>query len=156
MSFSTPSLSKPCCECQRPIRTWNCVQCNNEAFCDECWSKERPHRPGAVGIDGRPHEKVDVEVVARLTRIFGNKRTPEEQEALHVSDINTTWFGLTKGANHMQGPVLYYSGRMQDIMAESHTGQFTERFPHLVSFVGQTGRCFSPPCPWRVHTPSDD
>ena len=130
------SPGRPCCACERHVKTWTCVQCNNEAFCDECWGKERPHKPGAVGIDGRPHEKVDVEVVARLTRIFGDSRSPEEQEALHVSDIDTTWFGVMKGANQ---PVLHYSHRLLDIMRESQTGQYPERFPHLVSFVGQTG-----------------
>jgi hypothetical protein len=38
--------------------------------------------------------------------------------------------------------VLYYSRRMQEIISESQTGQYPERFPHLVSFVGQTGACF--------------
>ncbi len=132
------SLNKPCCECNRLVKTWVCVQCNNEAFCDTCWGLERPHRPGAVGHDLRPHEKVDEEVVARLKRIFGTSRSEQEQELLHESDINTTWFGVTRGANPAQ-PVLYSSSRLQDIIARGQTGEFPERFPHLVSFVGQTG-----------------
>jgi len=130
------SGQKPCCECGLEVKTWNCVQCANDAFCDDCWNKQRPHRAGAVGIDGRPHEKVDVEVVSRLTQIFGHNRTPEEQEGLHISDISTTWFGVMKGAGR---PFLHCSNRLVDIMCESQTGQHPERFPHIVSFVGQTG-----------------
>ncbi len=129
---------KPCCVCLRQTKTWVCVQCSSYAFCDECWIQERPHGPGAVGIDGRPHEKVDLEVVDRLMRVFGPGPSSEDQEALHVSDLDTTWFGVTRGANHAQ-PVLYHSRRMQEIMSDSQTERYTERFPHLVSFVGQTG-----------------
>ncbi|KAK3379099.1 hypothetical protein B0T24DRAFT_716735 [Lasiosphaeria ovina] len=108
---------------------------------DELHHGERPAnyghlRAGAVGIDGRPHEKVDPEVVQRLTQIFGHHRSLEEQEALHESDINTTWFGVLKGSNQQ---FLHYSNRLINIMRESQTGDFAERFPHLVSFVGQTG-----------------
>ncbi|KAK3389280.1 hypothetical protein B0H63DRAFT_537088 [Podospora didyma] len=131
-----PLENELCCECGRNVKTWNCVQCANDAFCDDCWIKQRPHRAGAVGIDGRPHEQVDLEVVHRLTQIFGHHRSQEEQEQLHESDINTTWFGVMKGSNQQ---FLHYSNRLINIMRESQTGEFAERFPHLVSFVGQTG-----------------
>ncbi|KAK0724572.1 hypothetical protein B0H67DRAFT_657154, partial [Lasiosphaeris hirsuta] len=124
------------CHSLLQVKTWNCVQCANDAFCDDCWGKQRPHRAGAVGIDGRPHEKVDVEVVSRLTQIFGHNRTPEEQEALHMSDISTTWFGVMRGGGR---PFLHCSNRLIDIIQKSQTGRHSERFLHLVSFVGQTG-----------------
>ncbi|CEI60194.1 hypothetical protein FVEN_g6376 [Fusarium venenatum] len=130
----TPSVLNPCCVCGGPSKAWKCVQCD-DFFCDECWPKERPHRPGKVGIDGREHEKVDEDIVDRLQRIFGQP-TAEEQHQRHTNDINTTWFGITKEYGQ---PYLHYSNRLVDILRESQIGAFTERFPQLVSFVGQTG-----------------
>ncbi|RGP77832.1 hypothetical protein FLONG3_4008 [Fusarium longipes] len=124
----------PCCVCNGPYKAWKCVQCD-DFFCNDCWPKERPHRPGKVGIDGREHEKVDEDIVHRLQQIFGQP-TAEEQHRRHTNDINTTWFGVTK--EHDQ-PYLHYSNRLVDILRESQMGAFTERFPQLVSFVGQTG-----------------
>lgn len=71
----------------------------------------------------------------RLQQIFGQP-TAEEQHRRHTNDINTTWFGVTK--EHDQ-PYLHYSNRLVDILRESQVGAFAERFPQLVSFVGQTG-----------------
>ncbi|VTO87220.1 unnamed protein product [Fusarium graminearum] len=124
----------PCCVCNGPCKAWKCVQCD-DFFCNDCWPKERPHRPGKVGIDGREHEKVDEDIVHRLQQIFGQP-TAEEQHRRHTNDINTTWFGVTK--EHGQ-PYLHYSNRLVDILRESQVGAFAERFPQLVSFVGQTG-----------------
>ncbi|KAH7009972.1 hypothetical protein EDB80DRAFT_838977 [Ilyonectria destructans] len=123
-----------CCECNGPNKAWKCVQCD-DFFCDACWPLERPHRPGKVGIDGRQHEKVDEEVIHRLKQIFGQP-TQEEQHRRHGTDINTTWFGVVKEANQ---PYLHYSNRLVDILRESQVGVHSDRFPQLVSFVGQTG-----------------
>ncbi|KAM0229457.1 hypothetical protein ACHAPO_010001 [Fusarium lateritium] len=92
-------------------------------------------KPGKVGIDGLEHEKVDEDIVHRLQQIFGQP-SAEEQYQRHTNDINTTWFGVTK--EHDQ-PYLHYSNRLVDILRESQVGTFPERFPQLVSFVGQTG-----------------
>ncbi|KAH6886261.1 hypothetical protein B0T10DRAFT_576010 [Thelonectria olida] len=107
----------------------------DDSFCDECWPKQRPHLPGKIGIDGRQHEKVDAEVNNRLSKIFGQP-TQEEQNNRHGGDISTTWFGVV---NEGYQPFLHYSNRMVDILQESQVGDYSERFPHLVSFVGQTG-----------------
>ncbi|KAM5355310.1 hypothetical protein ACJ41O_001956 [Fusarium nematophilum] len=92
-------------------------------------------RPGKVGIDGRGHEKVDEEVINRLKGIFGQP-TQAEQNRRHESDVNTTWFGVMKEANQ---PYLHYSNRLVEILNESRVVDHSERFPQLVSFVGQTG-----------------
>ncbi|KAF4967420.1 hypothetical protein FSARC_5033 [Fusarium sarcochroum] len=124
-----------CCVCQHSSRkAWNCVYCD-DSFCDECWLKERPHRPGKVGIDGRPHEKVDEEVVRRLKKIF-NEPTVEEQYGRHRNDIDTTWFGAYKEKGQL---FLNSTNRLADILCESQKGAPTDRFPQLVSFVGQAG-----------------
>ncbi|PTB65192.1 hypothetical protein BBK36DRAFT_1122202, partial [Trichoderma citrinoviride] len=89
--------------------------------------------------NGRPHEKVDEEVVHRLDQIF-QQPDPTEQLMRHHNDIDTTWFGVEKRNNES---VLHCSSRLLDILHESQTGEFKERFPHLVSFVGQTGKSYS-------------
>jgi hypothetical protein len=127
-----------CCICEQRVRIWRCLQCAADAFCDVCWKAQRSHRPGAVGLDGRPHEKVDPGVFARFNRIFGHDWGAEEQEELHERDINTTWFSVEKRSSSRE-PFLRHSSRLTDIMRESQTGEHSERFPRLVSFVGQTG-----------------
>lgn len=154
-----------CCVCNRHVKAWKCVQCD-DSFCAECWPTQRPHhvclssklpknvqlhqrartanvsfasQPGKVGIDGRQHEMVDIEVIQRLSKIF-SQPTREEQNYRHELDINTTWFGVVNEANQ---PFLQYSNRIADILQESQIGEYRERFPHLVSFVGQTGTSLS-------------
>ena len=92
-----------------------------------------------MGIDGRQHEKVDEEVVQRLQQIFGQP-SQDEQSNRHGGDIDTTWFGVDKDANQS---FLHSSNRLVEVLHESQTGEFTERFPQLVSFVGQTGKSLS-------------
>ena len=172
-SFSRHHSLPPmlCCVCNGPSKAWKCVQCD-DFFCGECWPKERPHRvsnekfvvytlpvlikssfrlfvvsyllmsyqPGKVGIDGRQHEMVDEDIVRRLQQIFGQP-SAAEQHRRHTNDINTTWFGVTKEQDQ---PYLHYSNRLVDILRESQMGAFTERFPQLVSFVGQTGMSIVP------------
>ncbi|KAK5631117.1 hypothetical protein RRF57_006832 [Xylaria bambusicola] len=83
--------------------TFTCIQCNNLAFCDTCWSKWILHIPGAVGWNGKPHEKADPLVVGRLRQILEPVRTEEEHEAELLEDQDTTWFGYGRDAsNHPQ------------------------------------------------------
>lgn len=70
-----------------------------------------------------------------MKQIFGQP-TQEEQHRRHGTDINTTWFGVVKEANQ---PYLHYSNRLVDVLRESQVGVHSDRFPQLVSFVGQTG-----------------
>ncbi|KAI0966660.1 hypothetical protein F4678DRAFT_475768 [Xylaria arbuscula] len=107
--------------------TFTCIQCNNLAFCDTCWSKWILHLPGAVGWNGKPHEKADPLVVGRLRQILEPTRTEEEHEAELLEDQDTTWFGYGRDAsNH---PQLY----------ETYTEETGERYPQLASFIGETG-----------------
>jgi hypothetical protein len=118
-------------------QTFTCVQCNNDAFCDDCWGKERPHRPGAVGIDGLPHERTNRQVVERLRQILDPHRSTEEQQILHRSDEDTTWFGIARDSANL--PIFQDYGRYATIMTESQTPEVNVRYPQLVSFIGQTG-----------------
>ncbi|TGJ81236.1 hypothetical protein E0Z10_g7507 [Xylaria hypoxylon] len=93
--------------------------------------------PGAVGWNGKPHEKADPRVVDRLRQILEPTRTEEEHEAELLEDQDTTWFGYGRDAsNH---PQLYDYGRFAAIVAETHTEEMGERYPQLASFIGETG-----------------
>ncbi|KAH8665171.1 hypothetical protein BGZ60DRAFT_379045 [Tricladium varicosporioides] len=123
--------------CQGIKRVYHCVQCDG-AFCDECWAKQFPHRPGKLGADGLPHEKTDPEVVERLRDTLDNPdRTPEEQEKLHKNDEDTTWFGIGRDEANM--PIFQDYGRYAAILAEPQDINRRNRYPQLVSFIGQTG-----------------
>lgn len=132
------SVNEPCCVCGcQDKQTFTCVQCNNDSFCDSCWGKERPHRPGAVGIDGLPHEKTNRQVVERLRQILDPTRTSEQQQGLHKNDEDTTWFGIARDSANL--PIFQDYGRYATIMAESRTPEVNVRYPQLISFIGQTG-----------------
>jgi predicted RNA-binding Zn-ribbon protein involved in translation (DUF1610 family) len=133
------AVVKRCEVCQRSgLKTYTCIQCNNDLFCNDCWARERAHRPGAVGFDGKPHEKTDREVVERLRQILEPKRTTEEQEELHRNDEDTTWFGIARDSSGL--PVFQDYERYATIMEQSRSAEGTVRYPQLVSFIGQTGK----------------
>lgn len=91
-------------------------------------------------MPGFAHERLTAKVISRYNNIFVDP-TQEEQIRRHGHDINTTWFGVFKEADE---PFLHYSNRIVDILQESQmrddVEDFSERFPLLVSFVGQTGK----------------
>jgi hypothetical protein len=123
--------------CQTVTRVYLCVQCDG-AFCDDCWAKQFPHKPGKIGADGLPHEKTDLKVVERLRDTLDRQdRTPEEQEKLHKNDEDTTWFGIARDEANM--PIFQDYGRYAAILAESLAMRRRSRYPQLVSFIGQTG-----------------
>ncbi|KAK6835070.1 hypothetical protein PG987_009764 [Apiospora arundinis] len=138
MSEVLPSW-KPCQTCgTTSIKTYTCIQCNNLAFCDSCWPRWVLHVPGAVGWDGKPHEKADPMVIDRLRQILEPVRTEEEHEAELLEDEDTTWLGFGRDASGRS--VLHDYGRFAAIMGETLVEDTaTERFPQLVSFIGETG-----------------
>ncbi|KAK8002141.1 hypothetical protein PG991_014363 [Apiospora marii] len=138
MSEGLPSSWKPCQTCGTTAeKTYTCIQCNNLAFCDPCWPRWVLHVPGAVGWDGKPHEKADPMVIHRLRQILEPVRTEEEHEAELLEDEDTTWLGFGRDANGRS--VLHDYGRFAAIMGETTAEDTTERFPQLVSFIGETG-----------------
>lgn len=86
-----------------------------------------------------PHTKIRIDVFRRLEPIFG-MLSEEVQQELHRVDSETSWFGY--GTDNKQKPYLHSSNRLTHLLYETQHGQFKERFPHLVSFVGQTGKLF--------------
>lgn len=106
-------------------------------FCDPCWAKQGPHKPGRTGPDGLPHEKADLRIVKRLKEILTPSSDPQEQHTLHLEDEDTTWFGIARDSDNQ--PIFQDYGRYATIIANSSTGEFKVRYPQLISFIGQTG-----------------
>ncbi|KAI0805870.1 FabD/lysophospholipase-like protein [Xylaria sp. FL0064] len=104
--------SLPCQTCATVSEnTFTCIQCNNLAFCDTCWSKWILHIPGAVGWNGKPHEKADPLVI----------KTRHGSDTVAMRQITPNYTRFTA------------------IMAETHTEETGERYPQLASFIGETG-----------------
>ncbi|KAI2470767.1 FabD/lysophospholipase-like protein [Annulohypoxylon bovei var. microspora] len=131
-------LSQPCQTCgTNAEKTFTCIQCNNLAFCDACWPKWVLHTPGAVGWNGKPHEKADPLVLHRLRQILEPTRTEEEHESELLEDRDTTWFGFGRDASGH--PLFCDYGRFAAIMSETVTDETAERYPQLATFIGETG-----------------
>jgi hypothetical protein len=141
--MSLPSTSfaqkqcEPCedCETISPQNSY-CVDCDS-SYCNNCWKEAKPHKRGKVNRDGMPHEKINKQVKERLEKIFTPTSDPNTQRRLHQEDRETTWFGVCRGV--MGHPELQDHGRYTRLIRESWTSQHLERWPQLVSFVGQTG-----------------
>ncbi|KAL7619934.1 hypothetical protein AAE478_010481 [Parahypoxylon ruwenzoriense] len=131
-------LSQPCQTCgTNAEKTFTCIQCNNLAFCAACWPKWVLHTPGAVGWNGKPHEKADPLVVHRLRQILEPTRTEAEHESELLEDRDTTWFGFGRDASGH--PLFHDCGRFAAIMSETITDEASERYPQLATFIGETG-----------------
>ncbi|KAI2468208.1 hypothetical protein F4781DRAFT_399238 [Annulohypoxylon bovei var. microspora] len=128
----------PCQTCgTSSVKTFTCVQCNSLAFCDCCWPKWVLHVPGAIGWGGKPHEKADPVLIERLRQILEPIRTETDHEAELIKDRETTWFGF--GRDSSGHPIFQDYGRFATIMSESRSGGTADRYPQLVSFIGETG-----------------
>ncbi|KAI1736759.1 FabD/lysophospholipase-like protein [Xylaria scruposa] len=132
------SQNAACHTCLRnDWQTYSCIQCNNLSFCNDCWSQWILHRPGTVGYDDRPHEKANAQVVQRLRQILDPKRNEHDHEKELQHDDDTTWFGVERDSSNQA--IFRDHGRFTTLMTESHTPELGNRYPQLVSFIGQTG-----------------
>lgn len=139
------SFREPCEDesCQNKDQsTFYCERCGCN-FCDACWDKQPAHKPKKRDFDGQPHEKIDRFVVERYRNIFELPSRTDEQDALYKDEEDATWFGT--GRNLAGDPVFEDYGRYTTLMAESLLPTPRVRYPHLVSFIGQTGMS-SQPC----------
>jgi hypothetical protein len=128
---------EPCEDCETTTSATSfCVDCGTN-YCDDCWMKAPPHKNKKVNRDGLLHEKINKEVVQRLTEIFTPTNDPYTQRKLHQEDRNTTWFGVCRGGSGR--PELQDYGRYAELARGSWTKRYPQRWPQLVSFVGQTG-----------------
>lgn len=95
------------------------------------------HTDGATGWGGRPHEKSDPHVVTRLREILEPSKSDEEHDRSLELDDDTTWFGVVRDPSQQQ--IFQDYGRFAALMSESQSEEVEDRFPQLISFIGQTG-----------------
>lgn len=98
------------------------------------------HVDGATGWGGRPHEKSDPHVITRLRDILEPVTSNADHEKSLELDDDTTWFGVVR--NQSQQQVFQDYGRFAALISESQSEEAEDRFPQLVSFIGQTGETF--------------
>ena len=132
--MANPAL---CGICQNQVDSSSyCSGCGHN-FCDRCWSVQIAHRPGSVADP--PHERSDPEITKRLQGILTPSKNPDTQKQLHLEDSETTWLRYVR-AGLPQEPELEEDARYKKLMQDSFTLEWMERWPHLVSFIGQTGK----------------
>ena len=81
--------------------------------------------------------KSDPGITSRLQGILTPTTDKAIRTQLHLDDSDTTWLRYTR--SFYLKPELEEYGRYKQIMQDSFTTQFTERWPQLVSFSGETG-----------------
>ncbi|KAF6818372.1 hypothetical protein CMUS01_11936 [Colletotrichum musicola] len=113
-----------------------CIQCNNFALCDDCWSQWPLHLEGTVGWGGRPHEKSESQVVQTLREILDPTRTSSERESEFGMDYDTTWFGVGRDDDN-QGVFQDY-GRFATLMGENPMQELGSRYPQLIAGAGKS------------------
>lgn len=133
----------------RAGETFFCRQCDSH-FCNRCWSRQASHNPGKVAVDGLPHEKIDIRIATRLEQILNSSNGPREQDALHQDDETTIWFGIDR--DYADVPIFQEYQRYTTLMLEHMSTRSGSRFPHLVSFVGQTGMARQSKISYRLCT----
>ncbi|KAK4666782.1 hypothetical protein QC763_0050530 [Podospora pseudopauciseta] len=80
-----------------------------------------------------PTKRSVLGVAKRLEYIFRNKEV-EDLDGEFAIDAKNKWFGIDQGSD---GLTFNYTDRLTDIsILESNDHNAADRFPHLVSFVG--------------------
>lgn len=126
-----------CAVCTQPVHSSAfCSSCGAN-FCDKCWGTQIAHQSGRAGDS--PHEKSDPHITLRLQKILTPATDPAKQKQLHLNDSDTTWLRYFK-SSFLQEPELLEHARYKKLMQDSFTSEWKERWPQLVSFIGQTGK----------------
>ena len=120
---------------QFPKNLYHCALCTC-FFCGSCWLQQLTHRPGvSVRV---PHEKVPLNLYHRLRDAFNPPPNAESQSQLHSDDMDTKWFAVLR-RDDANSRTFYDTGRYASLIASASRGKAMDRYPSLVSFVGQTG-----------------
>ena len=90
------------------------------------------------------HERSDPEITKRLQGILTPTTNPHTQRQLHLEDSETTWLRYFRAP--LQEPELYEHATYKKLMQDSFTSEWTERWPQLVAFIGQTGKGYERSC----------
>ncbi|KAI0913516.1 hypothetical protein F4823DRAFT_558846 [Ustulina deusta] len=72
----------------------------------------------------------------RLRQILDPKRNDHDHEKELQHNDDTTWFGVERDSSNQA--IFQDHGRFTTLMTESHTSELGNRYPQLVSSIGQT------------------
>lgn len=127
------------CPATSDVPRWLCIPCSS-TYCDICWDRQGPHKPGKIALDPRRHEKTDKGIYDRLQIVLdphASKTSPEDRAA-------TLWFGmrLSQHADQTFHDSCFETRRFSELKTQISNIQIPGRAPFLVSFLGQAG---SPP-----------
>ena len=75
-----------------------CVDCDS-SYCEGCWGKQAPHKPGKVGRDGIEHERTIYELYEVYKAILFPPSSQDRLRQLHDEDISSLWFGESANAS---------------------------------------------------------
>lgn len=84
------------------------------------------------------HEKSDLRITEHLQGILTPATDDKIQRKLHMDDSDTLWLRYTRPFLQKE-PELHEYGRYKKLIQDSFTSEWKERWPQLVSFIGQTG-----------------
>ncbi|KAF2399012.1 hypothetical protein EJ06DRAFT_479226 [Trichodelitschia bisporula] len=108
-----------------------CPNCNLR-LCDVCWDRQQAHRKKSRGP--QVHEKENPLLHDRFHKILH----ASSDDNAHILDERTKWLGMY----HLNGsdtPVLEEFDAYTDIVTRNIKANSPEKYPQLVSFVGETG-----------------
>ncbi|KAA8902468.1 hypothetical protein FN846DRAFT_955469 [Sphaerosporella brunnea] len=129
---TAPEALTKCEDCQSDCDdvSW-CNGCGMR-LCAQCWSQQAPHKNKVPG-----HSKTSLTDMATLNGILNLTGGEAASEEYLQAEFGSKWFGVTiQKGQRMQG-FLTATNRYRELsMATGFPG---EKYPALVSFVGETG-----------------
>lgn len=141
MSAASPDRNGHCFTCKNSTKQlFICIQCDDFAFCNDCWSQWPLHVAGAIGWDGWSHEKSNPQVVQTLREILEPTRTSSKHDSEFRTDHDTTWFSV--GRDNANQLVPQDHGRFATLVGKGPTYELSSRYPQLVTFIGETGEAY--------------
>ncbi|ETS74669.1 hypothetical protein PFICI_13153 [Pestalotiopsis fici W106-1] len=125
-----------CNWCQNDRQVVFCEGCDMY-FCDNCWQILPHHKTNKPGPGGIPHSKSDPRIVEKVKQWMAEPQNEEDEHEQHENDEDSLWFGVSKDGEG--NPILEVYRRYAAIMMDTFKEGLPNRYPGLVSVVGQTG-----------------
>jgi len=140
MAYNNSSMGRTvravCADCRHPNKLSSfCASCGC-SFCDTCWEIQPAHRHDLARPGQSRHLKANQGRWEKLQEILEPTTDTRQVEALHRDDEETKWFGVRKDRHGRSK--FEDTGRYASLMVESGRYGASNRFPQLVSFIGET------------------
>lgn len=131
---STAWIDQPCegfsCPAGDNVPRWLCVPCSS-TYCDICWERQGPHRPGKVSLDSRLHEKTNGDVYHRFKGVF-------DSTLIQALPDTALWLAAKSGTQLDQ--CCQQTSRYSETITLASNGRpLRECTLSFISFVGQAG-----------------